>query len=165
MSYIALANITLSSAQSSVTFSSIPTSVNGQNLRDLILIVEGQASSNTNIFVRFNSDATQTNYNFVFMLGAGSSSGTSGTGNTNGWGVVLSSANGRSINHYQIMDYSATDKHKTTLLRTSQGNGGDVIAYAGRWANNNAINTVAVFPSGGVTFSQGMTLALYGIAG
>lgn len=67
-----------------------------------------------------------------------------------------------------IMDYSATDKHKTTLIRNGkQGGSNDgVEAIAGRWANTAAITSLEIFSitGGGITFSAGSTFALYGIA-
>ena len=156
--YTPLQTITLSGSASSVIFGSIPSSY-----KDLVLVIQGSVTSNTNIFVRFNSDSTAGNYSYVYMLGAGSGSGSSGATSGNGWGVLLSGA--LSTNIYQIQDYSATDKHKSALLRTSQGNSGDVIAYAGRWANTNAINSIGLYPSGSFTFNSGSTFSLYGIAG
>jgi hypothetical protein len=60
----------------------------------------------------------------------------------------------------QIMDYSATDKHKSALTRTTHTSQSVVEALASRWANTAAITSLAV--SGG-TFNVGSTFALYGI--
>jgi hypothetical protein len=148
----------LTSTDADITFSSIPATY-----RDLILVIEGTGTANFNPVFDINADGTTANYSIVFMLGAGSGSGTSGTATTRGWGVMLNSANGRSSNIYQFMDYSATDKHKTTLIRTSQGNGGDVIAYATRWANTAAINSLRITTGGAAVYNIGTTFNLYGI--
>ena len=61
----------------------------------------------------------------------------------------------------QIMDYSATDKHKTVLTRSD--NAGDrVRAYAGRYASTSAITTVSIGITGGATYSIGSTISIYG---
>lgn len=163
MSYIALANITLTSAQSSVTFGSIPTSVNGVALRDLVVIVNGNlVSGGENILLRFNGDGGS-NYTSVYMLGAGSGSGLSGTvPSTSIFGGGFGTTRANSI--WNIMDYSATDKHKTALNRTDRVDDA-TYAWAGRWANNVAINSVTVRLSGTVSFAIGSSFALYGIAG
>jgi hypothetical protein len=60
------------------------------------------------------------------------------------------------------MDYSATDKHKTVLVRSNIP-ADTVAAHAVRWANTAAITTVGVAAISG-TWSAGTTFALYGIA-
>jgi hypothetical protein len=68
------------------------------------------------------------------------------------WGVQV----------FQVMDYSATDKHKTVI---SRGNNAALTASAtaGRWANTAAINRVdAVLLSG--SFAAGSSFYLYGIS-
>ncbi len=62
----------------------------------------------------------------------------------------------------QIMDYSATDKHKTVLVRVGNVGNSEVGANAGRWASTAAITSVRVAPNDG-TFSSGSTFNLYGI--
>jgi hypothetical protein len=61
----------------------------------------------------------------------------------------------------QIMDYSATDKHKTFLVR-SNTTANNVAAHAVRWANTAAITTVAV-EAISTTWAVGTTLNLYGV--
>ncbi len=162
MSYIALATTTLGSAAGSVTFSSIPTSVNGVALRDLVLIFDGTLSSSSgNIRVQFNGD-TSSSYTYVFMLGSGSGSGASGAGNFDGvlGGVVGASI--RSAQIFQVMDYSATDKHKTVLNRSASQND-NVYAIVSRWPSNTAVNSIRVIVSG-VNLASGTTISLYGVA-
>jgi hypothetical protein len=151
--YIPLSTITLGSAASSITFGSIP-----QGYRDLVVIIQGTLGSTAGFGLRFNGD-TGSNYSYVGMDGYGSSTNSySGTDTSMPAGVFLSTG-GVSIS--QIMDYSATDKQKTTLHRRSAGGWG-ASAIAGRWANTNAITSVTAM---GVTFTTGSTFSLYGIAG
>jgi hypothetical protein len=158
MSYVALATTTLGSSASSVTFSSIPATY-----RDLIVVVAGTTSSAVGVALRFNSDGAS-NYSYVLMDGFGSGSGSSsanGSDSSMNMGVI---GNGQSNTIYQVMDYSATDKHKTALNRTNSLSWGGVRAGAGRWANTNAINTVQVLTIGPNTFSSGCVFSLYGVA-
>jgi len=150
--YTPLANITLASAASSVTFSSIPATY-----RDLILVLNGVESANQYIAVRFNSD-TGSNYSYVRMIdGPASASGTEtfgrlGAGNPTTRFMVIA----------EIMDYSATNKHKTWLTRTDIP-ANAVGAIAGRWANTSAITSINVLTTTADTYSIGTTFALYGI--
>lgn len=154
-----LANITLGSAQASVTFSSI-----SGTYRDLVLVCHYlAASSGSYPVIRFNSDTSDANYRFVEVVGNGTSaSSSSGNGlyfgnnyqpsdNTNPQPVVI-----------QILDYSATDKHKTALLRTNASTQG-VSILAGRWANTAAITSITI-NGNFVNIAAGSSFALYGVS-
>jgi len=160
MSYIALATTTLGSATTGVTFSSIPTSVNGVALRDLIVIVNGTGTGTMTFGVQFNGD-TANNYSYVEMTGEGSGSGSSSAGSLS-QALVGRMTTSTSVAIGQIMDYSATDKHKTVLGRGGASNE-LVRASASRWANTAAINQVRVVPLSN-SFATGTVLSLYGVA-
>jgi hypothetical protein len=157
-----LANITLGSAQNTVTFSSI-----SQSYRDLILIYQGQASSYSGNApsMRFNSDSSVA-YPCVLMTGNGTSTFSSLTGFT--W-INISDAdylspNTQQLITVQIMDYSATDKHKSTLSRANNPGQG-VNVNAGRWPSTSAITTITLaIAFGGSNFNAGSTFALYGVS-
>jgi hypothetical protein len=70
---------------------------------------------------------------------------------------------GNHVGIVQIMDYSATDKHKTSLARSNRADSG-VDASAIRWANTAAINSITLLQTNGRTLEAGATIALYGIA-
>ena len=72
-----------------------------------------------------------------------------------------SSSSGRFILTAQLMDYSATDKHKTVLTRSGTNLDG-VEALAGRWANTAAVTSWVILTSS-AAFASGTTFALYGI--
>jgi hypothetical protein len=152
--YTALANITLGSSASSVTFSSIPATY-----RDLVVVVDGTISAGGGelVFVNFNGDTTSGNYSAVTAVGDGSaaSSGTS----PRRFGLHYPA---RSSTIASIMDYSATDKHKTYLSRS--GSAANALEMdAGRWANTAAITSVKILVDANA-FASGTSFALYGIA-
>lgn len=154
--YIALANITLTATDSSVVFSSIPATY-----RDLVLVLNAEMSSaSTNdVYLRLNEDAS--NHTQVNMRGTGSAT-SSVTYST----ITLNAASTFSVSRLytvicHIMDYSATDKHKTVLTRGNWA-GGDINATAGRWASTTAVSSFSLVPSAG-SFAIGSTFALYGI--
>jgi len=151
--YTALANVTLGSSASSVTFSSIPATY-----RDLIFVFSGVVSAGGGEVVRitFNGDGNSANYSAVFANGDGSTT-SSGT-NARRFGLMYAS---RSQTVASFMDYSATDKHKTYLSRTG-GASNALEMIAGRWANTAAITSFQVFPDAN-GFASGSTLSLYGV--
>jgi hypothetical protein len=151
--YIALANTTVSSTTNSVTFSSIPATY-----RDLVVVTNPIGDGY--LSMQFNAD-TGNNYSYIAMFGSGSAA-QSQTG-TIGRVPMTYPLTGSYENptFFYIMDYSATDKHKTLLYRGNSAGAG-VWAGASRWANTNAITSVKVFLDNG-NFSAGSTLALYGI--
>jgi hypothetical protein len=139
-----------------VTFSSIPATY-----RDLILVVNGTASAIINVVIRFNGD-TGSNYSYVLAEGNGTSATSQNSSSTNIPEVGRMSTS-QSNTIAQVMDYSATDKHKTVLGR---GNSlGDITRMAAaRWANTSAVTSLEVFASPTPrTFSSGTVLSLYGV--
>ena len=151
--YTLIDSVTLSSSAASVTFSSII-----QDYGDLIIVFDGKVIAYDGyMLVQLNSD-TGSNYSYVFARSSGSSRGTSQTAmrvydhlNTDQSTFIL-----------QIMDYSATDKHKTMLSRGGSSSFG-VGMNAGRWANTSAVTSVLVIGQSGLDFAAGSTFYLYGI--
>jgi len=160
--YIPLQTITLGSAASSVTFASIP-----QTYRDLVLVMEASPTDTSfpSVIGLLNDDSGS-NYPHVRMFGSGSSAGSAAStlaylalGINYGLGNTTAS---RFILNTTIMDYSATDKHKTALSRSGTSTHG-VEALAARWASNNAVTSFKVYIAVS-NFAIGSTFSLYGIA-
>ena len=153
--YTPLATVTLGSSASSVSFSSIPATY-----RDLIFVIEGtNSNSGVDIGVRLNSD-TGGNYTYVSMWGTGSLA-QSGSGTVNLMNFHYQANTNRFNAILQIMDYSATDKHKTGLSRGNNSSS-QTFANAMRWANTAAVTSLTCLPSAG-TLSTGTTFNLYGV--
>jgi NADPH:quinone reductase-like Zn-dependent oxidoreductase len=156
---IPLANITLASAASTVTFGSIP-----GTYRDLRIVINTQQNVTTpkQSTVQFNGDAS--NYTLVYADGQGGTT-TSGTDTKIAFTYAYTgtAANEPISNFMDIMDYSATDKHKSVLVRG--GASSSVSMYAGRWASTAAITSIAITASTGGNWSAGTTLSLYAVVG
>ena len=150
--YVALATETLSGTDTSITFSSIPATY-----RDIVVVAKTFSASATGVGVRFNGD-TGSNYSMVYASGDGSTA-TSSAYTSDRAEPYISGATDHLI-LMQIMDYSATDKHKTILARSS-GGGASVFAHANRWANTAAVTSLEVLSFGGQSFTG--TISLYGI--
>lgn len=158
--YALIDSYTFPSAQSSLTFSSIP-----GTYTDLRVVFNGGvASGNLNLYMQYNSD-TGTNYSTRNMTGNGTSaislSPLSNVTNIicNYYGYLTADMNTNII--IDIMDYSNTTTNKTNLTRSNNvGNG--LAAVVGMWRNTNAITSIRFFPDSG-NFSTGSTFRLYGI--
>lgn len=152
--YIALAEIQLTSTTASVTFSSIP-----QSYRDLVLVGEYAPSANGVLELSYNGSKLNLSRERLFggsVLGA--------------YADVASDAN---IGEYkttdirnsiiiEIFEYSTTDKNKTTLARSS---GLDrAMIYSQTRANTEAVTSLTLNTSGSAVFNVGSTFKLYGIA-
>lgn len=157
--YTPLGTITLSASASEVIFSGIPASLNGQSFRDLVVIIAGTSASTTTFGIRFNGDSGN-NYTYVEMNGQGSGLTESSAG-TLSYALMGRSGSQQSTSTFQLLDYTATDKHKTALARGGQQT--EIVrASAARWANTAAITSLTVT---GSNWNSGTTMSIYGIAG
>jgi hypothetical protein len=95
------------------------------------------------------------------MGGNGSSTFSSSDSTVGLIGELKSSNRGTII--VSIMDYSATDKHKTFLSRSNDPE--TVQSFAGRWGSTAAVNAIKVLNQVTHNFNSGTTFSLYGISG
>jgi hypothetical protein len=156
--YTPLANITLSSAASSIVFGSIPATY-----RDLVIVFVGGATSTSDGRIRLNGDAGS-NYRYQRISGSGSGSGGAAAAATRSAAEVALVAKAAATSlqlDINIMDYSATDINTAIISRA--GNAAIATeAYANRWSNNAAVTSVTIFTSAG-SWAVGTTAAIYGI--
>lgn len=160
---VPLQNITLGSAAASVSFGSIPST-----FRDLRIVIQGGATSGAeNLRMTVNSDTTYGNYSWVRMSGNGSSASSSTTPGDDGYGGSRRintqgyfAADLNNLTIVDILDYSATDKHKVYLSRANQPG---VDAMAIRWASTAAITGLSFDLAAGATLRTGTIIALYGV--
>jgi len=156
--YELIETTTLSSSASSVTFSSIT-----QDYRDLVLVCDLKVSGSI-VFpgITLNSD-TGANYSYVRANGDDNNASSSAFSSQNApiQGIMGISAGEQGVIIFQLMDYSATDKHKSLLARGSNADSGTSM-WAARWANTDAITSVEI--SGNNPYDAGSSFSLYGIA-
>jgi hypothetical protein len=159
--YTPLANITLGSAASSIVFGSIPATY-----RDLVIVFVGAGSTTLQGRLRLNGDSGSTNYTYQSLSASGSSvTANSNSGTNSAFVSLVVQATVTTTLPLQmninIMDYSATDKHKTIISRADGGRNGTE-AFANRWASTAAVTSVTILTSTG-NWAAGTTAALYGI--
>lgn len=155
---VALYSTTLAAATSSVSIVAIPTI----GYRDLRLVVTSvsTAASESYSYLYFNGD-TGANYSRVEASGNGSSAASATFSNLIPITMPSSAANIIGYSAIDIMDYSATDKHKSVLYRNNVVNNTTVMG-AGRWASTSAITSISLTAYSN-SYAAGTTVELFGI--
>jgi len=168
--YDSLATVSLSSTASSITFTGIPTGYKHLQIR---MMVQTNRSSGVgdDIGMTFNSSSTDY-YGYHVLYGNGSSA--AATDNNISSYIDLSrfssqsvQANTFSAGIVDILDYTSTNKNKTTrILAGYDANGSGVINFgSGLWkpATPVAITSITLVPLVGTAFNQYSSFALYGV--
>ena len=169
--YESIATVNVTSSQSFIDFTVIPSTYKHLQIRGILLNASGQQ----NLAVRFNSD-TGSNYFGHQLQGDGSSTPAAGNATTQTFiplmGLVTNTSSYPFATVIDILDYQSTTKNKT--IRSLSGQDGNatgtptnwrVQLSSGAWANSsNAINAISLWlPS--YTIGQYSHFALYGIKG
>jgi hypothetical protein len=158
--YVPLSSVTLSTAQSQVTFSNIP-----QIYTDLVLVCNtGATTGAPEIYVQVNGD-TGTNYSYTILYGTGTAAGSTRVSSYTSMRIAYYSPAtttlGQQVSITNFQNYTNSTTYKTVLTRSSGATNG-VDAIVGLWRNTAAISAITIAPSGS-TFLAGSTFSLYGI--
>jgi hypothetical protein len=158
--------------QSSVTFSSIPSTFKHLQIRWNCITNRGTYAMD-DIKMTFNGDAGA-NYSShrakcdhtSFLAGASINQNyiyydvSAGTSVSNFFGAAIT----------DVLDYASTNIHKTTRAFTGTDVNGAVAGETGRfglqsgnWRSTSAINSITIAPLNGTQFNQHSSFALYGI--
>lgn len=158
--YEKVQSTTLSSTQSTVTFSSISGAYT-----DLVLVMNpiSNTTSGSYPYLRFNSDSG-TNYSRTMIQGTGSAAQSDrGSNSSEGYFIygnqVTTNAAFNAI--VNINNYSNTTTYKTFLSRTNVASD-RVEAVVGLWRSTSAITSITLY-CGSNSFVSGSTFTLYGI--
>lgn len=154
--YEPIATTTLSSAASSVTFSSI-----ASTYTDLVIVISGSQSGGSGDFIglQYNSD-TASNYSNTYVLGNGTaaSSGRAANNTNSRFGAFYSDQCNAIVS---IQNYANATTYKTALGRSNSA-GNNTIAMVNLWRSTAAITSVKVLIETN-NFATGSTFTLYGI--
>ena len=162
-SYESIATVTVGSAVSSITFSSIPSTYTHLQIRFIAKVATGSG----NYFLQFNSD-TASNYNSHLLYGSGSSALALADSSWAGINLVSGSSTQFSGGVVDILDYTNTNKNKTvrTLGGFDANGSGFVNFYCGLWRNTAAVTSITIRELiNGSNLTQYSSFALYGIKG
>jgi len=155
--WVPLATTTLGSATGTVTFGSIPS-----GYRDLVCVFNGTTTTGgTTAVLMANINGTGTSGSKVAMFANGATP--SSDTDTNLRVGRLGGTGGKTLSIMHFMDYSATDKHKTIIGRSSSSDADkSPWAAAAGWPNTAAITSIAFTELLGANFAAGSTFSLYG---
>lgn len=157
LTYEPIATTTLGSSQSSVTFSSIPSTYT-----DIVVTISSGGDANVALYARFNSDSGN-NYGRSYFYG--NASGTASVRNTSIAGALIGIINAgstiRSLTMAHIQDYSNTTTYKGVISQTTSDGAASYLQTLS-WLNTAAISTIQI-----LTFTDNMIagtqITLYGI--
>jgi hypothetical protein len=153
--YEPIATTTTSGSATTYTFSSIPSTYT-----DLVFVLNGQASLNCGLQMRFNGD-TATNYSRTVLYGAGSAAGSNRNSSQTSIGIgTFFTAQG--MVRIQVQNYANSTTNKTALSRWDIA-GLETVATVGLWRSTAAITSATLFLDSSGTWQNGSTLTLYGI--
>jgi hypothetical protein len=160
VTYEPLATLTLGSAASTITFSSI-----SAGYTDLVLILNGGSASPEDIALQFNGDTTGT-YSYGAAHGNGSSVAAGRENSTASLAVTSGAYQTNEFNHNNIIfinGYSDTNFFKTVYSRGNNTTTSSEM-ICGMWRSTSAINSIRIFGrNSGHNFLVGSTFNLYGI--
>lgn len=149
----------LSSATSTLTFSSIP-----QTYTDLNLVISAQTSaSGHTVWYRFNGLTTSVYSGITMGFSTATYSQYYGAISS---GILAYSNNGfttaRMSIDTDIFNYTDTTAYKSLVTQAGQGNG-EIEQTAGTFLDTGAITSFTIYASGGPNFESGSVFSLYGI--
>lgn len=150
--YFPIATYTAPSTQTSVTFSAIPSTYT-----DLVLVIEGAATTAGNFAFQFNGD-TGTNYSDTVVYSDGSSAASNRRSNqAYGYFGITYASQGATIAN--IMNYANTSTYKTSISRSNNASN-RLEARVVLWRSTAAINSIKILEG---SYASGMIFTLYGI--
>lgn len=168
--YDSIATTSVSTAVSSITFSSIPATYTHLQVR---LFGRGtNADANIDGYCWLNGNETQSNYTYHFLRGNGSTTSAGGSAasatptafsiNSGGSGAGMFG-----VAIIDILDYTDTNKYKTirSLTGEDENGGGNIYARSALFLNTSAITTIKLIGQATNNFAQYSHAALYGIKG
>jgi len=154
--YDKIATTTLSSAASTVTFSSV-----SANYTDLVIIADAGEPVGGYFKLQFNGD-TSSNYSRTFMYGTGSSAVSNRATTTTSIFINCGASAGAGAAIINIQNYTNSITYKTVIARNNSMTDGLVMANVGLWRNTNAITSIALTGGAG-NLASGSIFTVYGI--
>lgn len=170
-SYESISTISVGTAVSSITFSSIPSTYTSLQIRFMASAGYG-SYNNTTIRCELNGDTTGTNYYYHALQGDSGSGVSAVSSNFQKLTQGLDTATTTSIYGVGIVDlhnYAVTTQNKTLRTFAGYDTNGEVSANrvllsSMLWMNTSAINSIKLIGQDG-NWTVGSTFALYGIKG
>lgn len=155
-----------SGGQSSITFSSIPSTYKHLQIRGI-----GRGSTGANVIMQFNGDTSASNYNSHYL----ESNMTNVYGGRINFGSyagifalsVQTTASRFGCGIIDVFNYTSTDRYKVAKTQNINdiGTSSSLMNYnGGVWTGLGAVNSITIKPTAG-SFAEFSSYALYGIKG
>lgn len=174
--YESIASITASGGETTLTFSSIPSTYQALQIRGIYRDSRTASSGGQlSLILRFNNDTTDANYAAHTLQGNGATASASGSTSYPYIGTGVSTGPSSQtttygVNIIDIQDYASTTRNKTIRCfsgsnQNSTVDSEQVIKLESMlWQSTSAINEIDINCLY-VSFAAGTTFALYGIKG
>ncbi len=165
--YDSIATVNGNGSATTLTFSSIPQTYTHLQLRFI-----SRVPSANYALVSFNGDTSASSYTWHQLAGNGSAASAGGASSGTFPGAVVNYATGGASGIYSaavvdILDYTNTNKNKTTRSLTGVDNNGsgNIAVNSNVWLSTAAITSLSITFNGGFAIDTGSQFALYGIKG
>jgi hypothetical protein len=157
--YDAIKTYTFASNGTSFSWTDIPSTYT-----DLVIIAYTKNNTNNNYeaYITYNGDSSA-NYSQGFTLNYNGSLQAGQNININQIRPIKTGSTYWSSAQVNIMDYSATNKYKTSIGRSGDGGFASMLIN-GLWRSTSAINRIDITIESGAQFVAGTKFDLYGIA-
>lgn len=181
-SFESIATATGTGSNTTITFSSIPSTYKHLQIRSIFKDSTSSTSSQY-LYINFNSNTSVNNYSWHNLKGNGTNASASGV--ASGTSIIKIENAGASdpgfptktipniygVSIIDILDYASSTKNKTlraisgTDVNNAIANYGGIVLNSGLWLSTSAITSITLTNPDGSTFMSGSTFALYGITG
>jgi hypothetical protein len=165
--YESIQSYTLTGNQTSVTFSSIPSTYSHLQIR--VTAKTDRALNRDTALLTFNSD-TGTNYVAHALFGDGSSAQAQYQAPAQSIQLYRIAGNSSATNIFgtliiDLLDYTSTNKNTTVraLGGVDTNGAGEIWLNSGLWLNTAAVSTIRLAPGNATNFLQYSTFSLYGV--
>jgi len=165
LTYTAIETVTLSSAQSSIEFTSIP-----QTYTDLAILysLRSNRASQVNSSGRVLFNGSTSNYSYREIVGTGSAVGNNSGSNGALIYIPASTATGSTFGNalVYIPNYAGSNNKSYSVDFVAENNAINIDGQGlsvGLWSDSSAITSVKVEEANGANFVQYSTATLYGI--
>ena len=153
-SYESIARVSLTGTQSSIEFTSIPSTYTHLQVR-LMVRSDRSAVVADSLQLQFNSD-TGSNYDDHYLTGDGATASASADTTVTNIGLYRIAGAGATssvfgVSVIDVLDYKNTNKYKTIRALTGIDNNGSgrISLGSGLWRSTSAISSLKLFPNSG----------------
>ena len=162
--YTLISKTVLTGTQSSISFTSIPSTYT-----DLLLCYSVRSNSGTDTVyaqtITFNGSSSSFSAKFLYAYNGSTGSYSNTTGSIGPSPSSLATSNTFGNASIYIPNYTSSNNKSFTIDNVSENNGteSELDLIAGLWSNTAAISSITIAPNSGASYVQYSSAYLYGI--